>query len=69
MSEVKCYNSTMTNTSWTITLEEDTETGDLILPFPQDLLDQTGWKEGDVLNWIDNNDGSWSLTKKVSDGK
>jgi hypothetical protein len=45
--------------SWTITVGEDG-----ILPLPQDLLDETGWKEGDCLNWIDNNDGSWSLVKE-----
>lgn len=49
---------------WTITLEEDPETGELILPFPPDLLEQSGWKEGDSLLWIDNNDGSWSLVKE-----
>ena len=50
--------------TFTITLEEDPETGDLILPLPQELLDDAGWGEGDVLNWRDNKDGSWSLTKK-----
>jgi hypothetical protein len=50
-------------TQWTVTIEEDPETGDLILPLPQDFLDQQGWKEGDVLNWIDNKDGTWSLVK------
>lgn len=52
------------NNKWTITLEEDPETGELILPFPPDLLEQSGWKEGDSLLWIDNNDGSWSLVKE-----
>ena len=50
--------------SWTVNLEEDPETNDLILTFPPDLLEQTGWKEGDELIWKDNQDGSWSLTKK-----
>ena len=58
-------------TQWTITLEEaDDGSGDLVMPLPQDLLDSAGWSEGDTLEWIDNNDGSWSLTKKeVTDGK
>lgn len=50
--------------TWTVTLEEDPETGDLILPFPDDMLEETGWQEGDVLEWIDNKDGTWSLVKK-----
>ena len=54
----------MTPKTWTITLEEDPETGDLILPFPADFLEETGWQEGDILEWIDNKDGSWSLVKE-----
>ena len=50
--------------SWTIELQDDPETGDLILPFPEDLLKEAGWKEGDVLEWHDNKDGSFSMTKK-----
>lgn len=58
-------------TSWTITLEEaDDGSGDMVMPLPQDLLDGAGWKEGDILEWVDNNDGSWSLKKvEVTDGK
>jgi hypothetical protein len=50
-------------TQWTITVDEDPETGDLILPLPEDLLEQAGWHEGDNLEWTDLGDGSWSLTK------
>jgi bifunctional DNA-binding transcriptional regulator/antitoxin component of YhaV-PrlF toxin-antitoxin module len=49
---------------WTLTVEEDPETGDGILTFPEDLIEQAGWKEGDVLNWIDNKDGTWTLFKE-----
>lgn len=48
---------------YTITVEEDKDTGELILPFTSEILEQLGWKEGDTLNWSDNGDGSWSLTK------
>ena len=51
------------NLSWTITIEEDPKTGDLILPLPEDMLKLQGWTEGDTLEWIDNNDGSWTLQK------
>jgi hypothetical protein len=53
-----------TKNSWTLTIEEDPETGDGILTFPEDLLEQTGWREGDTLIWKDRRDGSWSLEKK-----
>lgn len=46
-----------------LTVEEDAETGELILPFTPEILEQLGWKEGDTLNWSDNGDGSWSLSK------
>lgn len=51
--------------SWTLEVQEDPETGDAILEFPPDLLANMGWQEGDTLEWKDNGDGSWSLTKKV----
>jgi hypothetical protein len=54
---------TTTATSWTITVEEDPDTGDLILPLPADLLEMQGWKEGDTLEWTDEGNGAWSLKK------
>jgi len=36
---------------------------DGVLTFTPELLEATGWKEGDVLEWIDNKDGSFSLVK------
>ncbi len=53
----------MANKTWTISLEEDPETGDLILPLNNDILEETGWKTGDSIDWIDNKDGSWTMNK------
>ena len=50
--------------SWTLEVKEDPESGDSILEFPPDMLEATGWKEGDDLIWTDNEDGSYTLTKK-----
>ena len=47
-----------------MTLETDPETGDLILPLSDELLKEVDWKIGDTLEWIDNNDGTWTLRKK-----
>ena len=59
---------TLPKTSWTVTVEEaDDGSGDLVMPLPQDFLDQQGWKEGDTLDWQDNKDGSWTLSKVNSD--
>ena len=49
--------------SWEVIIEEDPETGDSILPLPQEMLDDVGWKSGDNLNWIDRGDGSWEIRK------
>ena len=53
------------NNRWTITLEEDPETKELILPFTEEILNTVGWQAGDTIVWKNNNDGSWTLTKKV----
>ena len=37
---------------------------DGILILPPEVIEETGWEEGDVLEWIDNKDGSFSLIKK-----
>tara|TARA_R100001463_G_scaffold3276_2_gene13498 strand:- start:233 stop:382 length:150 start_codon:yes stop_codon:yes gene_type:complete len=35
-----------------------------ILTFPDKLMEELGWREGDVLEWITNDDGSFTLEKK-----
>lgn len=45
--------------SWTLIVSEEG-----IIELPKDLLEETGWKEGDCLHWIDNYDGSWSIIKE-----
>lgn len=44
--------------SYTVPIDEDG-----ILTFPDELMDSLGWKEGDTLEWIDNQDGSFTLKK------
>jgi hypothetical protein len=51
--------------SWTLEVKQ-IEDGDYILEFNDEILAETGWKEGDVLKWVDNGDGSWTL-KKLDD--
>jgi hypothetical protein len=48
---------------WVITVEQD-EYGNLVLPFNQEILDLTKWKEGDIIEWVDNKDGSWTMKLK-----
>jgi len=50
--------------TWVLPVEEDGD--DCVVTFPDELMAKTGWKEGDVLEWIDNGDGSYTL-KKVTE--
>lgn len=36
---------------WSVMLEEDEDTGDLILPLTEDMLVDLGWELGDVVEW------------------
>lgn len=45
-------------TTWIRKVDDD---GFLIIP--EDILESTGWKEGDVLEWINREDGSFELRK------
>lgn len=47
-------NDTIQNTSYTVTLDEDGD--DLLLPIPDDIMTELGWNDGDVLEWIVEND-------------
>ncbi len=51
------------NITYEVIVQEDPDNGDLILPIPQELLDQMGWKEGDDLEWKETSDGGWVLSK------
>lgn len=44
--------------TWTLQIKEDG-----ILEFPPDFIEETGWKEGDRIEWIDRKDGSWEMKK------
>jgi hypothetical protein len=54
-------------TRWTVTVEEDPETGELILPLPADLLTTQGWVDGDTLEWKEGENGEWFLSKVKED--
>lgn len=50
------------NMRWEITVEEDDQ-GNLVLPIPEEVLSLAGWKEGDELEWKEQDDGSYILVK------
>jgi hypothetical protein len=51
-------------TTYTVILEEDPATGDLIMPIPAELLAEANWYEGDILEWIIQENGQIILHKK-----
>jgi hypothetical protein len=44
-------------------VEDPEQPGELLLDLGNELCDELGWREGDVIEWIDNKDGSWTLKK------
>ena len=52
------------NKKFTVILEEDPETKDLIMPLPDGMCDELGWEIGDSLDWSASPDGSFLLSKK-----
>ena len=49
--------------NWDLEVQYDQELEHFII-LPDEALNQVGWKSGDVIEWIDNGDGSWTLKKK-----
>jgi hypothetical protein len=56
----------ITDSKWIIEVQENGKTKDLFIQFPEEAMNQMGWYEGDVIEWLDNGDGSWTLKKKTN---
>ncbi len=52
---------------WTLPVTEDPETGDMLLEFPDDVLEAVGWKIGDTIEWDLQMDGTCIL-KRMTGG-
>jgi hypothetical protein len=51
--------------SATVKIQEDAETGDLVLPIPDDWLYALDWRVGDKLRWRKLSTGDWELTNRT----
>lgn len=50
---------------YTVPVVEDPDSpGELLLDLGTELCELAGWKPGDVIEWHDNQDGTWTLQKK-----
>ncbi len=48
----------------TLTVQADSDNGELFLEFPDDMLEMMNWEEGDTIVWTDNENGSFTLSIK-----
>ena len=44
-------------------VQEDPNTGELFIELSNELLTETGFAVNDTIEWIDNNNGSWTMRK------
>ena len=44
-------------------VEDPEQPGELLLDLGNELCEELGWKPGDVIEWQDNQDGTWTLRK------
>lgn len=49
-----------------VKIVKDEESDDLMLQLSDEIMETVGWKIGDSLIWKDNEDGTWTLTKKIT---
>ena len=42
----------------------DTNSDEWVLQFPDNVIESVGWAWGDTLEWTENSDGSFTITKK-----
>ena len=53
--------------SWIANIETDPSDPDVaLLTIPFECLESVGWRTGDEIEWNDNQNGTFSLTKKIS---
>jgi len=57
--------TTPTEKSYLLDIQEDSEGQFIVLP--EEELKALDWHPGDVLEWIDNEDDSWTIRKKESE--
>jgi len=42
---------------------QETESGEMFIELPPELLESLGWKEGDEMEWIELPLGGWAISK------
>ena len=47
-------------------IEDPNNPDELLLDLGTELCEELGWKVGDTVQWIDNKDGTWQLSKMTT---
>ena len=55
------------NKSYVVSIQYDEETGDQVIPLPEELLLELNWLPGDTIIWKPQEDGSFILSKQEID--
>lgn len=56
------YPKKISDTRWIVQVQSTGgELEELFIELPQDALSQVGWEEGDVIEWFDNGDKTFTL--------
>lgn len=58
--------------TFTAQVQFDNKEGVYYIPFPDEMLphiDEMGWTPNDILEWIDNKDGSFTVKKKETNNE
>ena len=50
-------------TTGILEVQEDPDTKELFLELPKAMLEQMGWEPDDLLEWVENPDGTWMIIK------
>lgn len=48
----------------TAIVKYDSDSDEYVLQFPDDVIESVRWQMGDTLEWTENGDGSFTITKK-----
>lgn len=56
-------------TSKTVSIEYDVDSDEYLLPLGDEVCQILGWKIGDTVKWIDNQNGTWTIKKVENDQK
>lgn len=49
---------------YTVVIQEHPyDSGELVINFPEEMINSLEWEEGDVIEWFSNGDGSYTLKR------